>query len=299
MQRLSLLALIFITWNVAAADAQTITFRMDPVPVGTSVEAVDSMLLDLDYTVAEVTDDVTFYAPYRKRKVYTRTPLEIEAGRVSTFRLQFSEAFESRDWPGKESAVMRAPVTQAAYIVTHAGSDDPSAMDRSAVEEHRMVLISNGTITRADGETMKPAEEAYLRDEAFEGMEFTIGHLLEGRTMNVGQTLRPGDDVLGTLETGFVRGKVMPKDLQLTLEEIERMDGRRIANFEMTLRIEGAAGDMKLGADIKGFLRVDENGWLHSLVLSGTVVGSGTYDATPVSADGTVEGIMTRTYVGR
>lgn len=299
MQRLSLLALLFTVVSMTAADAQTITFRMAPIPVGTTVEAVDSMLLDLDYTVTGVTDDVTFYAPYRKRKVYSRTPLEIEAERVSAFRLQFSEAFESRDWPGKKSAVLRAPVTESAYIVTRTGSDNPSAMDRRAVEEHRMVLIPNGAITRADGEAMKPAEEAYLRDEALEGVEYTIGRLFEGRTMNVGQALTLEDDVLSALETGFVRGKVKPKNLQLTLTEIERKDGRRIANFEVTLRIEGAAGDLQLGADIEGFLRVGANGWLHSLVLHGTVLGSGTFDATAVSADGTVEGLMTRTYVGQ
>ena len=299
MLRLTLLTFLFMMWSITTAEAQTITFRTDPVPAGMTIEAVDSMLLDLDYTVAKVTDDVTFYAPYKKRKAFRRTILDLTDDRVSKYQLRFSEAFESRDWPAQESAVLRPPVTEAAYVVTLTGRHDPSAMERRAVEDHRMVLIPEGTVMRADGKAMGPAEEAYLRDESFEGMEFMIGRLLEGRTVTIGQTVSVPNNALSALETSFMRGDVLPEDLQLTLTEIERSDDGRIGKFKVTMRLEGTAGDIKLGTDIKGFLRIGENGWMHSLVLYGTVLGSGTYEATAVSADGTVEGTMTRTYISK
>lgn len=267
-------ALLLLVVFPFALHAQSVTFTAHPVAKGVSVERIDSLGMALDVTM-DGSDEVLMTQTNTEFRHYTLTVLEADERRLNKARLDVHKAWEIGMALG--GAQFDLAIQGKSYLLTFS--------DTGLFVEY------------ADGTPTPDAEGNLVRNLAGNREEGALRPILEGRTMEIGDTLALKDELLQSFLAVFGNKNMRMREATLKLTDIRMVQNMRCAVFEMHIILAGdqSAVEMEVDMTAEGVIS-EESLWPVSLVMDGVTRGSASQQGMLLFINGTVKGKKEGTY---
>jgi hypothetical protein len=257
-----------------ALNAQSVTFSAHPMAAGVSVERTDSLGMSLDVSM-DGSDEVLMTQSNIEFRHYTLTILEADEQRMNKARLDVHKAWEK-------------------------GMALGGAQFDLAIQGKSYLLAFSDTglfVEYADGTPAPDAERDIVRNLAGNREEGALRPILEGRTMNIGDTLALKDELLESFLAVFGSRNMKMREATLKLTDVRMVQNMRCAVFDIRIKLTGDQSQVEMELDLiaEGVIS-EESLWPVSLSMDGTIKGSTSQQGMLLFISGAVKGIKDGMY---
>lgn len=286
--------LVMFAWSAAA---QTVTFTAVPMPVGATAHMADTLRIDGTITVSAQGQEQSFDNSRHEARVYSKTVLALDGNAITKYRVAYEDAYKSEAAPMRKPKETRAPVTASPYVFERLAEGADSDLDSATLKSRRLLVLHDWMVMREDGKPISEEEEAVLDSDKGAKMENGIKRFLDGRTMEVGETLTFDDEMLKSMADGVMPGNLEAREMSLHLKAVETVDASQVALFDFHGTLGGTTAGMEVESTMEGEVRIGvDNLWPTSLDLKGTLVGAGMHQGATMGMDGDIRMIKRASY---
>ena len=232
---LGIAVVMMATATKTALAADIVEFRYRPPQVGQHGTHEMQFQLDLNIAMRQAGKTISSEAQQLSRDQQREmTILEVTDKHATKVEVVYRKAQEIVGRGNQNGLPQTQPIEGKSYLVErHADDLIVTDLQGQAVAEEERTLVA-----------------ASMQSV---GRPSPLGQLLNGKKLAVGQTLRlPNEmaaDVLGMKDTG---GE--PQNVNLMLCEVRQEDGRRLANFDLSITLKLTGGG---SLEIKGDLQIE------------------------------------------
>jgi len=266
VKHIALTVNLFVLFLPLVLRSQTVTFSLQPYPVGMTTNNTDKIEGRLELLVSEACSGV---ASMNTREIlrYTVTVLASTPDFSHRCSVFVEEASENKS-PSFGTATLHQ-VEGNTYFVEHS--------------------VDSMFISRQDGNVVSKDERETLMRMMKRDYDQTLKHSLNGRTLAVGDTLEITDELRTRFLELMDEKDLNADDFQIILSAFDEVQSRECAMFDLRIRLNGVARGMDTDVTLHGGIILSVNElWLLSLFMSGSIAGTSVVEEQPMLMEGSI-----------